>query len=80
MDVQMPELNGLEVSRIIRESEQKSGTRIPIIALTASANDSDKTKCLQSGMDDFLTKPIDKETLLTVLHKWADLDHTNSTP
>lgn len=79
MDIQMPELNGLEVTRQIRESEEESGRHTPIIALTASSIGNDEKKCLESGMDDFLTKPIDKEKLMKVLQKWIDVNQSNPT-
>jgi CheY-like chemotaxis protein len=58
MDVQMPELDGLEVTKAIRKEESRGGTRIPIIALTAHAMKGDKNQCLKVGMDDYVSKPI----------------------
>ncbi|HXB45646.1 MAG TPA: two-component regulator propeller domain-containing protein [Puia sp.] len=68
MDVQMPEMDGLEASRIIR---QKMGSQPVIIALTANAMQQDQEICLQSGMDDYLSKPIKVELLMRMLEKWA---------
>ncbi|MCS7214569.1 MAG: response regulator [Thermodesulfovibrio sp.] len=68
MDIQMPEMDGFEVTRIIRESKQHK--HIPIVALTAHALMEDKERCLSCGMDDYLTKPLDREELFKTLSKW----------
>lgn len=65
MDIQMPMMNGVEATKIIREKEKKSGAHIPIIALTAYALFGDREKFLKIGMDDYLPKPIN----LNDLHK-----------
>lgn len=67
MDMFMPEMDGLEATKIIRGKGFKD---IPIIAMTASAKDKDKEKCLEAGMNDFITKPIYQEAILNVLDKW----------
>ncbi|MCA9188651.1 MAG: response regulator, partial [Planctomycetales bacterium] len=68
MDVQMPELNGIETTRRIRENEQTRGKRrVPIVAMTAYALEDDRQRCLDAGMDDYLSKPIRGEQLRQLL-------------
>jgi signal transduction histidine kinase/HPt (histidine-containing phosphotransfer) domain-containing protein len=74
MDVMMPEMDGLEVTRIIRE-RQKSGapnysSRLVIVALTAHAMQGDREKCLAAGMDDYLAKPIRPSDVRQVIERW----------
>ncbi len=69
MDVQMPELDGLEAARRIRTDPQVP--HIPIIAMTADALEGDRAACLEAGMDDFISKPIDSKTLLAILDRWT---------
>jgi CheY-like chemotaxis protein len=68
MDVQMPEVDGLEATRRIRES---GFDEIPIVAMTANAMKGDREKCLNAGMNDFVTKPIKKEIVLAMVSKWV---------
>ncbi|MCS7471523.1 response regulator [Stieleria sp. ICT_E10.1] len=69
MDVQMPEMDGLEATIAIRELEQPNGRHTPIIAMTAAAMKGDREKCLQVGMDGYISKPIDPEQLSSTLQQ-----------
>jgi CheY-like chemotaxis protein len=71
MDLQMPELGGMEAVSRIREEEAHTGRHIHIIALTAHAMKEDQTRCLAGGMDDYLSKPISTEALARSLHRVA---------
>ncbi|MEO5790249.1 response regulator [Gelidibacter sp.] len=70
MDVQMPELNGIEATKTIRSL--KEYIEIPIIALTAGSLPGEKEKCIQAGMNDFLTKPLLKQTMMNMVGKWIE--------
>ena len=71
MDVQMPEMDGYETTRRIRADESRSpGKRVPIIAMTADAMSGDRERCMEAGMDDYLSKPIGPRTLAKTLAKW----------
>ena len=76
MDCQMPEMDGYEATRILRERERLqcgSGgecSRLPVIAMTAQAMESDREQCLRAGMDDYMSKPFTSEQLHVVLGKW----------
>jgi len=67
MDMNMPVMDGLTAARLIREREQTTNHRVSIIALTANAMDDQAELCAEIGMDEFLTKPLDRKTLLSVL-------------
>ncbi len=69
MDVQMPLLDGLETTRMIRHQERETGRHIPIIAMTAHAMKGDREQCLAAGMDDYLAKPINTAELYALLQK-----------
>jgi len=71
MDVQMPEMNGLEATRAIRAREDGSGRRTPILALTANAMQGDREAGNAAGMDDYLTKPIDMTALRDALMRFT---------
>jgi len=76
MDCQMPRLDGYQASRIIREKEKAAeNTRlVPIIALTAHALDGERNKCLEAGMNDYLSKPFDQKQLHAVLKRWLQAE------
>ncbi len=67
MDVQMPEMDGLEATRAIRESEKETGKQIPIIAMTAHAFKKDEEACLEAGMNAYVSKPISKSLLFETM-------------
>ena len=80
MDIQMPEMSGYEATEVIREREAATGAKpVVIIAMTANAMESTKTRCLEVGMDDFISKPIKPNELLKRLKPWLleDLPETN---
>jgi two-component system, sensor histidine kinase and response regulator len=70
MDVQMPEMDGLEATRTIRRGDS-SNSHTPIVALTAHAMSGDRERCLQVGMDDYITKPINPKELDEILERYT---------
>ena len=81
MDCQMPRLDGYEATRVIRRQEQAGQKkRIPIVALTANVMAEDRERCLKSGMDDYLPKPLSREELEHVLARWLGPSHASETP
>jgi CheY-like chemotaxis protein len=75
MDVQMPVMNGYEATRQIRSLAH--GKDVPIIALTAGSIKGDMEKCMEAGMDDFVTKPYVKETIIAIIQKWVIMSSKN---
>ena len=75
MDCQMPEMDGYEATRQIREIESINNTpRTPIVAFTANSMQGDREKCLASGMDDYISKPVNRDALENKLSKWLPED------
>jgi len=80
MDIQMPEVDGLEATAAIRAHEVQGGEqRLPIIALTASALEGDRERCLAAQLDDYLAKPFTQKQLVLVLARWLPLSNTPAT-
>ena len=73
MDVQMPELDGLEATQQIRDWEKSTGQHIPIIAMTAHAMAGDRERCLDAGMDDYVSKPLEPKVLFNALDRWTQI-------
>ncbi len=72
MDVQMPQMDGYQATRLIRELPEPRKNKIPIIAITAHAMVGDKEKILESGMDDYISKPYDPKVFISVVAKWLN--------
>ena len=68
MDIQMPTMDGLEATRIIREKEE--WTNIPVLAYTANADENNRALCMEAGMNDFITKPVNPSLFFSTLTKW----------
>ena len=71
MDVEMPEMDGFEATAVIRTQERQKGTHIPIIAMTAHAMKGDRERCLNAGMDDYISKPIRAQEMFEKLRAVA---------
>jgi CheY-like chemotaxis protein/HPt (histidine-containing phosphotransfer) domain-containing protein len=74
MDVQMPEMDGLEATKLIRAWESVARGHVPIIAMTAHAMNEDRERCLRAGMDDYLAKPLASRSLYNALDRWIHQD------
>lgn len=71
MDCQMPDMDGYEATKMIREIEQELGRQVPVIAMTAHVSPDDKRDCLSAGMDDYIGKPVKMEDLKQIIQKWS---------
>ncbi|MDP6040685.1 MAG: ATP-binding protein, partial [Candidatus Latescibacteria bacterium] len=83
MDMQMPVMDGLETTIKVREREQKTGKHIPIVAMTANAMQGDRERCLEAGMDDYVSKPIHRDVVIEAIKRvgdrfWKGGDETES--
>ncbi len=72
MDVQMPKLDGIKATEMIREREKEKGLHIPIIAMTAHAMKGDRERCLEAGMDDYISKPLNVKQLMETIDRAMD--------
>ena len=81
MDVQMPELDGLEATAEVRKMESAAGRRrLPIIAMTANAMNGDRERCLAAGMDDYLSKPVSAHAMELKVRNWLQPRETVVAP
>ena len=71
MDVQMPEMDGFEAAKAIREKERGTSCQIPIIAMTAHAMSEDRERCIASGKDAYLSKPVRRQEVLSIVANYA---------
>ncbi len=71
MDIQMPQVDGLDATRLIREQEADTGARVPIVALTAHAREEDRDRCLAAGMDAYIAKPFNAHEVYSVIEQLA---------
>lgn len=79
MDIQMPEVSGHDATLMIRDIEKGTGEHTPIIALTAGVLKGEKERCLEAGMDDYITKPIVTDTIRHILNRWLPECETSKT-
>lgn len=78
MDIQMPVMDGYQATAYIREKEKLTGDHIPIIGITAFAMESDRQRCFRIGMDDYLSKPFNRDDFYDVIEKHLNLSETTS--
>ena len=74
MDVSMPEMDGLEAARAIRAAEKTTGDHVPIIAMTAHAMKGDRERCLDAGMDGYVSKPVQAQELFEAAEAVVSLE------
>jgi len=80
MDVQMPLMDGFEATARIREREKSTGTHIPIVAMTAHAMKGDRERCLEAGMDGYVSKPLRSQELFEAVEQWATREAAETAP
>lgn len=80
MDWQLPDIDGLEATRMLRRSERETGTHVPVVAMTASAMPEDRASCRAAGMDGFLAKPVGLRDLEDAIVRWARFGPSRSRP
>lgn len=69
MDVQMPEMDGLEATLALRARERETDMHVPVVAMTAHAMEGDRERCLEAGMDDYIAKPIKADVLFDTIEE-----------
>ncbi|NOS56523.1 MAG: response regulator, partial [Cyclobacteriaceae bacterium] len=74
MDIRMPEKNGYEAAMAIREHEFRNGTSVPIVALTAGTAKGEREKCMEAGMNDYISKPMVQDAIENAFRKWLNLN------
>ena len=80
MDVQMPAMDGFEATAAIRHQERETGRHVPIIAMTAHAMQGDRERCLEAGMDGYVSKPIHARELLAAIEQMMTANATPAAP
>ena len=80
MDCQMPEMDGYAATAAIRAREAQTRDHLPVIAMTANAMQGDREQCLEAGMDDYVSKPVQLEDLMAILQKWTSPPASSTPP